>query len=363
MMIEFEHNLFIVLLLAAILNAKPPRPRWAALGVLVGVLLIFIPPSHPLLLPWNIILGLSLPLLLWQNVSRITNADWRGPKSFILWMVAMTLIAAALWLGGALQWPGALLLGMVAASIIWRAGESEFEASYMSQVGPVAIIFLLIEVEAALQSPDQYIGGIFSGMFFGAVFALLGLSIIRRLPEKWHSLIGVGQVYIAYWLSFTTGVSAVSAAFVSVLIYFWLNRFFKLGLHEKAPPAPLNTWPGFIGIVGLFLLLGWEGHQSISTLILIEVLIGSFVGLAITWLGRRWMIPAFEADKSIWFTAIRVFILIFTTLLIWPRDLIRSPIQLAVAIGIAVIVIGSSFIALEFYFPRGTDQTNNKIHS
>lgn len=359
-MVEFEHNLFIILLLTSILNAKPPRPRWAALIILVGVLLVFIPPADPIQIPWEIVLGLTLPLLLWQNVRRISNADWHGTRSLILWGATIAIIFTALWLGGALNWSGALLLGIVVASMIWRAGESESKASYMSQVGPLAILILLIEVEAAIQSPNYYIGGIFSGMFIGAVAALIGISLTRRLPSKWHSVIGAGQVNIAYWITFFAGVSAVSAAFVSVIVYFWLNRWFRLGMHEQSPQAPLNTWPGFVGILGLFLLLGWEGHQPITDLILIEVLIGTVVGVAISWLGQRLEISAFQTD-SFWITALRVSILIFATLLVWPRDLIQEPIQLAVAIGIPILVIGSSFLALEFYFPRSGERDIDQL--
>jgi hypothetical protein len=355
-MIEFEHTLFILLLLTAVINAKPPRPRWAVLIILVGVLLVFVPPSHSWTMPWDIILGFTLPLLLWQNIRRITYADWHGFRSFALWMIAMALIAAALWLGGAVSLPGALLLGIVAASIIWRAGESESKASYMSQVGPIAIIFLLAEVEAAIQSPDRYMGGIFSGIFFGAVFAAISLSMLKRVPEKWHAWIGVGQVYLAYWISFLAGVSAVSAAVFSVMVYFWLNRYFKLGLHENPPPAPLNSWPGFLGILGLFLLLGFESHQPVSPLILGEVLIAAIIGLGITWLGMRWKIPAFDPECSFWLSAFRIAILLFPTLLIWPRDLIQEPVQLAVAIGLAVLVIGFAHMGLEFYFPKGPDR-------
>lgn len=357
-MIDFEHTLFILLLLTAIINAKPPRPRWATIIIMAGVLLVFIPPPISWELPWNIILGVTLPLLLWQNIRRITYADWHGFKSFALWISGMVLITAALWIGGAASLPGALLLGIVAASIIWRAGESESKASYMSQVGPVAIIFLLAEVEAAIQSPNRYMGGIFSGIFFGAVFAAIGISLIRRLPKKWHAWIGIGQVYLAYWFSFLAGVSAVSAAVFSVMVYFWLNRYFKLGLHEDPPPAPLNTWPGFLAILGLFLLLGLDGHQTISPLILVEVLIGTMIGLGITWLGMRWNIAAFDDGCAFWQTALRIVILLFPTLLIWPRDLIQEPIQLAVAIGLAVLVIGFAHLGLEFYFPNGPNRNN-----
>lgn len=274
----------------------------------------------------------------------------------------MLLISAALWVGGALNLPGALLLGIIAASMIWSASEPESKSSYMSQLGPIAIVFLLIEVEAAVQSPNRYLGGIFSGMFFGLLFALIALALIRKVPERWHSWIGVGQVYPAYWLAYLAGVSAVSAALVSVLVYIWLNRYFQLGLDQQPPPAPLNSWPGFIGILVLFLLLGWESHQPLTNLILVEVLFGSLVGLLITWIGIQWKIPAFQTKRPIWLTGVRISALLLPTLLIWPRDLINEPILLAVAIGIAILVIGFSFLGLEFYFPEHTEEHHHHHH-
>jgi hypothetical protein len=110
----------------------------------------------------------------------------------------------------------------------------------------------------------------------------------------------------------------------------------------------------------LFLLLGWEGHQPITNLILTEVLIVTVVGVAISWIGQRLKIPAFQID-SFWKTALRVSILVFTTLLILPRDFIQEPIQFAIAIGIAILVIGSSFLALEFYFPKSGERDTDPL--
>ena len=52
-MIEFEHTIFILLLLTGVLNAKPPQQRWATLIILIGVLLVFIPPAHTITVPWD----------------------------------------------------------------------------------------------------------------------------------------------------------------------------------------------------------------------------------------------------------------------------------------------------------------------
>jgi len=353
-MIEFEHTIFILLLLSGILNAKPPRQRWATFIILIGVLLVFIPPAHSIKVPWDLILGLVIPLLLWQDMRIIINADWRGWKSVALWGIAVLIFSFTLWLGGALNWLGALLFGVIAASMIWRAGELENGTSYMSQMGPLTLVFLLTEVEAAIQSPDHYLGGIFSGAFFGVVTASTGLYLLRKASPKLHSWIGVGQVYFAYWFSYIAGASAVTAALVGVMMFMWLNQYNQLGFHEKAPPALLNTWPGFAVILTLFLLLGWQAHQPVSFLLILEVVVGTLVGLGVTWLGRRWELPAFQTQKPFWLAGLRIAMLLFPALLIWPWDILQKPIQLAVAIGISVLVIGLSHIGLTFYFPKGS---------
>lgn len=358
-MIEFEHTIFILLLLIGVLNSKPPRQRWAAVIILAGVLLVFIPPAHAIEIPWDLVLGLILPLLLWQNIRRINNSDWRGWKSVFLWVITVLVLGLGLWIAGQLNWPGALLFGIVAASMIWRAGEPESGASYMSQVGPLTLVFLLTEIEVAIQTPDHYLGGIFSGMSFGILAAIFGLYMIKKVSPKWHPWIGVGQVYIAYWFSYFAGVSAVSAALISVMVYMWLNQHYKLGLHKNAPPAPLNSWPGFILILSLFLLLGWQSHQPISGFIGFEVVIGTLIGLLISWLGRRWDIPAFQKQKPFWTMGFRIAALLLPALLIWPRDMLQEPIQIAVAIGVSILVIGSSFLGLEFYFPRRSQTKEN----
>jgi hypothetical protein len=239
--------------------------------------------------------------------------------------------------------------------MIWRASESEKRASYMSQVGPLTLVFLLTEVEIAIQTPNHYIGGIFSGAFFGMMAAFLGLYYLKKTPQKYHSWIGIGQVYLAYWLSYFGGVSAVTAAMVSVMTFVWLNQYYKLGFHETAPLAPLNTWPGFGLILGLFLLLGWQGHQQVSALLIVEVIIGALIGILIAFLGNKWNIPAFQKQRVFWLAGLRAAILLFPALLLWPRDQLQDPVQLAVALGITVLVLGMSYLGLVFYFPKNNN--------
>ena len=236
--------------------------------------------------------------------------------------------------------------------MIWRAGEPVKSSSYMSQVGPLALVFLLTEVEAFIQSPNMYMGGIFSGASFGVITALISLQLLRRTPSIYHSWIGIGQAYLAYWFSFYAGVSAVAAVLVSIMVFIWLNQYSRLGTYITDPVAPLNTWPGFGLVLALFLLLGWQGHQPVSTIIILEVLAGAVAGLGITWLGRKLDIPAFQKERSLLMAGLRTGLLLFPALLLWPRGILAQPLFLAIAIGLAVLVIGMSYLALLFYFRK-----------
>lgn len=351
-MIDFEHTIFALLLLTGLLNAKPPRKHLGIIVILVGILLVFLPPAQRIDIPWNLVIGLVVPLLMWQNIRRIATADWRGWKSVILWVISVMIFSGVLLFGGGLSWPGALLFAVIAVSMIWRAGEPEKSSSYMSQVGPLSLVFLLTEVEAAIQSPNQYMGGIFSGASFGVITALIAIQLIRKTPSKTHSWIGIGQAYLAYWFSYYAGVSAVAAVLVSILVFIWLKQYSRFGTHIAEPGAPLNTWPGFGLILALFLLLGWQGHQPVSTIIILEVFAGALAGLGITWLGRKLDIPAFQKDGSILMAGMRTGLWLFPALLLWPRDILAQPLMLGVALGLAALVIGMSYMALLFYFPK-----------
>jgi hypothetical protein len=351
-MIEFEHTIFILLLLVGVLNAKPAQQKLGFALIVLGILLVFIPPAQVLDVPWKLGFGLVIPLLLWQNIRRIVNADWGGRNSVALWAVSALIFSFVFLLGDSSQWVGALLFGVVTASMVWRASEPENSTSYMSQIGPMTLIFLLTEVEIAIQTPDHYLGGIFSGGFFGLLAAALGLYLLQKARPNMHPWIGIGQVYLAYWFSFFIGSSAVTAAFVSVIIFVWVNQYHLDGFDQETWPAPLNTWPGFGLTLVLFLFLGWQAHQLVSPSLLVRVFVGSLVSLGIILVGRHYQLAAFQDPKPLWLSGLRVTALIFPWLLIWPSDVLNQPIQLAVAIGISMLVVWMSYMGVTYWFPK-----------
>jgi hypothetical protein len=350
-MIEFEHSLLKLLLLVAVLSAKPPGRKWLLVVIAGGFLLALLPPTISIPIPWDIILGITIPLILWQNARRIITAQWEGKvKDILFWIGAATIFALMFWGFKELELSGAILFGLVAASMIWAAGEMERTTSVVSMIGPFTLIFLLAEVEPMIQTPTQYMGGIFSGLFLGAVIAFFAIYLVKKTDSKVGNWIALGQIYLAYGFAYLAGVSSVAASLASVIVYVTVGLYIDLWPHRKVQPTPLNTWPGFGLILVLFLLLGWQAHYPLSSMILIEVAAGFLLSLIIAWIGQRLNLEAFPKNVSLWRVGLRVALLIFPALLIWPRQTLAQPILLAYAFGIAIINLFVARITLDYFF-------------
>jgi hypothetical protein len=350
-MAEFEHSLFKLLLLVAILSAKPPGRKWLPLILAAGFLMALLPPAITLPVPWELILGITIPLLLWQNARRIISAQWQGRwKDAIIWFISAFLFSLLLWEFKALPLYSSILFGLVAASMIWSAAEADRTASAISLIGPFTIIFLLAEVEPTLQSPNQYLGGIFSGLSFGVVIALIAFYLARKFPLKSRNWITLAQIYLAYGFAYLAGVSAVAASLASVIVYVALGLYFDFWPHARVQPTPLNTWPGFLFVLVLFLLLGWQAHYPLSNTLLLEVIAGFILSLAIAWTGQQWNLATFSRNSPLWKVGLKVSLLLFPALLIWPRQTMQEPAQFAFAFGIAILVLVVVRFSLDYFF-------------
>jgi hypothetical protein len=350
-MIEFEHVLFKLLLLVAVLSAKPPGRKWLPFIIAGGFLLAFLPPGLSVAVPWDLILGLTVPLLLWQNARRIiaaqSNIDW---KDLLIWIVTATVFALVFWSIKELELFGAILFGLIAASMIWSVGEKEKSASIVSIIGPFTLIFLLAEVEPMIQTPTRYIGGIFSGLSFGGIIAFLAIYVSKKTNPTFKNWITVGQIYLAYGFAYFTGVSAVAASLASVIVYVTAGIYMGLLPYRKLEPAPLNTWPGFIIILVLFMFLGWQAHYPPSNLILLEVITGFALSLLIAWMGQHLKLEAFPQHVPLWRIGLRVALLLFPALLIWPRETLQQPMLLVYALGIAVFNLIVIRLTFDYFF-------------
>ncbi len=350
-MAEFEHSLFKLLLLVAVLSAKPPGRKWLPFILATGFLLALLPPARAIKVPWDLVLAVTIPLLLWQNARRIIRVQWRGKwKDTAIWFLSAFLFALLLWEFKELQLASSVLFGLVAASMIWSAAETDHTTSAVSLIGPFTLIFLLAEVEPMLQSPNRYLGGIFSGVSFGAVIALVAIYLTRKLPPRARDWITLGQIYLAYGLAYLSGISAVAASLASVIVYVALGLYYDFWSHTRVKPTPLNTWPGFMFVLILFLLLGWQAHYPLSSTLLLEVVAGFLLSLVIAWTGQQWNLAAFSRNSPLWKVGLRVSLLLFPALLIWPRQTMQEPIQLAYAFGIALLTLVVIRLSLDYFF-------------
>lgn len=350
-MVEFEHTLFQLLLLVGLLNSKPPHSKYTPFIIAAGLILVFLPPVQPISIPWDLVLALTIPLLLWQNAQRMINTGWYGKwKGLLLWVGSALLFALMLSLTNALEFPSAILFGLIIASMAWRPGEPENSSSFISQIGPLTLVFLLLEVEPMVETPTHYLGGIFSGIFFGLVIAITAVIISQKARHKYLNWIAIGQIYVAYGIAYLANVSAVSASLASVIVFVVFGLTRGLWPHNKVQPTPFNTWAFFSIFLALFIFLGWQAHQPISFWLILEVLAGGGLGLIIAWVGRRLNLPSFIGKGSAWRVGFRTALLLFSALLLWPRNSFTESIWLIYAFSIAVVFMVLSRATLAYIF-------------
>jgi hypothetical protein len=304
------------------------------------MLLAFLPSVLPLDIPWRLALLVTVPLLLWQSARRLVNADWWNARTELaLWGFASLLFAVPFVLAGSLGVLSALLLGMMLGSILWRAGEGEEAPSFVSQIGPLTLIFLLVETAPQVETPNRYLGGVASGLALGVAVAAAASWLVGQVNSRWQDTIALGQVYLAFAIGTAIEISAVAAALASVVGYFILAMRSNLWEGGKMRPAPLNTWPGFLALLAVFIVLGWQIHHPLTTLVAVEVLVGVIIGLICATIGRRLGIPFFLTSGSIAVASSRVALLVLAALLLWPREDLLNPLPLALAASAAAVTL------------------------
>ncbi|MEW5869367.1 MAG: hypothetical protein AB1894_08835 [Chloroflexota bacterium] len=336
-MADFEHALFMLLLLVGILSANPPQRAWTIPAIACGLALAFLPPVFSLELPWELIFSLTLPLLFWQNARHWLAARWRaGWRELLLWLLSILALGAILGLSGALPWANSALFGLIATSILWRALEPKENTYQISQLGPLTLVFLLGEVAPAVETPNRYLGGMMSGAAVGVGIALLAIYASKKLPDSWLGWLAIAQAYLAYGLALAIESSGVAAALVSVAVYS------EAGIRRKAAslslPAPLDRWPVFILALALFVFLGWQTHQPLTWALLLEAAAGLLVGWLIAWLGRRMGVAGFIGRSELWQAGLRLGLFLFAALLLWPRNLLVDALPLLAAASLAIML-------------------------
>jgi CBS domain-containing protein len=347
-MTALEHTLILLLLLTGLLNARRRLPLWAQWAIGGGLALAFVVPPLSIVLPWDWLSALVIPLLLWQAAQRLISARWPVSRADVALWLWMTLgVGGVLNLTADLPLPGAFTFGLLAASMMWRATEDSARPSHLGQIGPLALAFLLVEIAPAVEFPDRYALALIGGATLGAVIGYTGVHAAERLSVGLkRDATSIGQVYLAYGTGVLFGISGVAAAVMSVAVYVAYGARRGLWASGAIRPTPLNSGP-ILGLAVVALaFFGWQTHVPLTLVLLIEVGLGLLVTALAIWVGRLLKSPTFYIEGTFVKVLWRVGLLLVPALLLWPRQVQLEPEPLAFALAAAGLATLGTHLAL-----------------
>jgi hypothetical protein len=340
-----EHALAMLLLLVGLLSIQGEQRRYVPWVVLAGVALSLFTPVHTLSIPWPIISALVLPPLLWQVAVRLARAHseftWRA---WLAWILTVLLIGLALGVGAKVSPAGAVLLGILAASLIWQVRERAVGSTELGAFGQLALAFLLVEVDVVLHPLDLFLGSLFVGASLGLILGYVGVRVAFRLPAgDARNYFCLGLAYAAYLAGALIGGSAVVTAAMAALMVSVYGYNVGLWSTTQVLPAPLNRLGVFVVLTGIFLLLSWQAHVPLTGARVAGIGLG-VVAAAIGIVLGRWLAPLPEDATLPLHQALlrkerKVALLLLGTLLLWPQEALLEPRPLALALLGALVAI------------------------
>lgn len=347
-MAGYEHALFLLLLLGYLLRDLPGKNPASLYLITGGLLLALLPPFTSIVVPWNFILALVLPWIFWNNAQSLLRIErrplWREVFLWLITALSLTLIVDFI---GTLPWLRAIFFGIVASSIMWQAAGHERVASPLGNIGPLALVFLLVETSLVLDAPRRYLGNFFSGASLGIAFALISITVMKRVPLKHENRISLGQVYLAYWTALVIGTSAITAALISAIVFAEFNKRRSDIEGSITGSALLDERLTFFVALALFIFAAWQTHQPVALIQWLEVGLGLIIGLLITLLGRRIGLPQFEHPNSVWYFTLKLGMFLLGALILWPRGPELGPVIIWIALGSAIFLPVFSAIVLK----------------
>jgi len=348
-MIDVELSIIMILLLTGLLNARPRLSSFVKLGIGAAVLLAFIAPAVPLPVPRSWFSAIVIPLLLWQSAHRLANARWPiRARDIVIWFLVAGSIGAMLAVTANMKWPAALLFGILAASILWRAvEEDDAHPTHLGQLGMIALAFLLAEIAPFVESPHQYALALLGGAALGAIAGYIFVHIAREWTRGvWLHVCSLAQAYVAYGIAILLGLSGVSSAALSIVVYIAYGSQRGLWPSGVIRPQPLDARPVFISAVAALAYFGWQIHRPLTSVLLIESAFGLIIAAIGVFFVRRFGSMVFFDRRAYVRIFVSIVLQILPALLLWPRDAQLSPLPFAVALIMALILTLGSRWAL-----------------
>jgi hypothetical protein len=343
--LNLEHALIMLLLLVGLLSIYGKNKRYVPWVIFGGVALSLFMPIHIIEPAWPIISGLILPPLLWQVALRLSTTrpafSWR---SLLAWLLTIILIGLALSQGGKVSLSNALIIGILAASLIWQLRERAIGSSDLGAFGQLTLAILLVEVDVALHPIGSYLGSLFSSAALGLVLGFVGVRLAPRFPAgKTRNLFYLGLIYFAYLAGIVIGTSGVTMAIMTGLVVASYTYSVGLWPTKEERPAPLNHGWVFVLVAGTWLLLGWQAHVPLTAVHITGIGL-VLVAAAISVLVGRWIDPMPEVSiqplpQSLLRKEGKVFLLLLGVVLLWPLGTVLTLAPLAVALLAALVII------------------------
>ena len=342
-LIETEHGLVMLLLLYGLLTYRGEKlTKWVPVVIVIGILLSVFTPVHEINLFWPVITGLVVPPFLWQGAVAITKSGLLGHRrNLLLWGSILLLVTFSLFQFSSLPFSNSLLLGLLAVTLVWYLREITFDRTFLSTIGLIALVVLLVEIDLAVVSLRFWLRNLVSGIAIGFVMGFLGIYIYRKFRNHgWKNIFFFIWAYLAYLTGFVFGTSAIATTLAAALVVAIYGYSIGLWYSQKSIPVPSNT-PFFfyLGSV-IWITLGWQAHTSVEIVEFGGILVAMAVitiGVLIVW--RIAPISTENRGLRLVRKEIRVLLLLFGSVLFWPKQAFLTTVSVEIALVAAVLLI------------------------
>ncbi|MFC1879208.1 hypothetical protein ACFLZW_04785 [Chloroflexota bacterium] len=341
--LDLEHALIMLLLLVGLLTIRGKYLRYVPWVIVGGVALSLFTPTHVYKLAWPILSALVLPPMLWQVALRLATIrpafSWR---SLLAWLLTIILIGLALSLGAKVSVAIALLMGILAASLMWQLRERTTGRSDLGSFGQLTLALLLVEVDATLLPLKPLLRSLFSGAALGLFLGYVGVRLAPRFPlGKARNLFYLGLIYLAYFTGAMIGTSGITMAIMTGLVVASYSYSVGLWPTKEEWQAPLNQGWFFVLLAGTWLLLGWQAHVPLMPVHITGIGLALVAAAASVLVGRR-LAPMPEARpllQLLLYEEGKVFLLLLGVFLLWPLETVLPILHLAMALVAALVII------------------------
>jgi len=354
--LELEHALIMLLLLVGLLSIQRQQQRFVPWVILAGVALSLLTPIHTMQMAWPLISALVLPPLMWQVAVRLavvqSKLTWQAG---LAWLLTALLFVLALGVGAGVPPTSALLLGILATSLMWQVREHPTGSTELGAFGQLVLAILLVEIDVTLQPQARFWGSLFAGVTLGLILGYVGVRVAFRLPVgDARNYFCIGLAYFAYLAGVVIGASGVVTTTMTGLMVAVYGYNVGLWPSSEEFPAPLNRFGVFVLMAGAFLLLGWQAHvpPTITRIAGIGLgLVAAAVGIVI----GRWLVPlpgevTLPLPQALLRKERKVALLMLGTLLLWPQGAILEPWALALALLLAPAIMFGLRVTLHMVF-------------